>query len=135
MFFFSGEEALPWTRCLLIFFDFCRRGFTSLAEAAEDALAALAACRAPAQSSAPQLQIARGGIQHLPDFEGWRDTMTHVHSSLSASSSVVQVTAVSPDNQRTVDALDDLLSLFVLEPLHIASVSQGCCDTSVFNMC
>ena len=67
------------------------RGFTSLAGAVEDALGALAACRAPAQSSAPQLQIVRERVQHLPDLDGWRETMTSVHSSLSASSRLGQV--------------------------------------------
>ncbi len=65
-----------------------RRGFTSLAAAVEDALGALAACRAPAQSSAPQLQIVRETVQHLPDREGWQATMTSVHSRLSETSSV-----------------------------------------------
>lgn len=71
------------------------RGFTSLAGAVEDALGAIAACRAPAQSSAPQLQIVRESVQHLPDLEGWRETMTSVHSSLSDSSSVGEVLAFS----------------------------------------
>lgn len=95
MLLFLSSRPQLYTCCLLTSFRYCLRGFTSLGQAVEDALAALAACRAPAQSSAPQLQIARGGMRHLPDFEGWRDTMTSVHSSLSASSSVVQVIMVS----------------------------------------
>jgi hypothetical protein len=68
-----------------------RRGFASLAEAAEDALAALRAARGPACEAAPALQAARASLTHAPDLAAWRDTLRDVHDSLAPPASTAEV--------------------------------------------
>ena len=64
------------------------RGFTSLAAAAEDALAALGAARGPAWQAAPALQVAREGqVRHTPDLARWREALGEVQDSLAPSCS------------------------------------------------
>ena len=98
-----------------------RRGFASLEEAAQDALAAIAALRGPARESAPAPHAAQQSLRHTPDLEQWRDTLEGISETLAAGGGQVR--------RRRRCAVTSYIAMRVMP------VPQCCCISVLLLMC